>query len=209
MTLEAWLTFVVVWTIAGLPLGPNAVHTINVTVTYGYPKCLAAPLGMAIACVLHAGLGSLGIGALLLLFPELLLALKIAGACYLAWLGIRLWRRKAAPIEMQHNDSQSWTKLVLSACTISLVNPKAILSYVAVFTPFIAADAALLPQLSILIPTATILVFLNYVGYSLLAWPIRGWMNSQRKRKIFDRISGTMFFGFAGWLAYSASRSTR
>ncbi|MDC1287637.1 LysE family translocator [Gammaproteobacteria bacterium] len=209
MTLEAWLTFVVVWTLAGLPLGPNAVHTINVTVTYGYPKCLAAPLGMALACVVHACLGSLGIGALLLLFPELLLILKIAGACYLAWLGIRLWRRQAPPIDMQQSDSQSWVRLMLCACTVSLLNPKAILSYVAVFTPFIAADAALLPQLSILIPTATVLVFLNYVGYSLLAWPLRRWMSSQGKRKIFDRISGTMFFGFAGWLVYSASRSTR
>jgi threonine/homoserine/homoserine lactone efflux protein len=47
MSLEAWLTFVVIWTLAGLPLGPNAVHTINVTVRYGYPKCFAAPIGMA------------------------------------------------------------------------------------------------------------------------------------------------------------------
>ena len=209
MTFETWLTFVVVWTIAGLPLGPNAVHTINVTVTYGYPKCLAAPAGMALACILHACLGSLGIGALLLTFPELLMALKVAGACYLAWLGIRLWYRKTAPIEIHQDSSQSWAKLVLSACTVSLVNPKAILSYVAVFTPFISADTELIPQLAILIPTATILVFLNYVGYSVLAWPIRRWMTTHYRRKVFDRISGTMFMGFAGWLAYSASQSSR
>ena len=84
MTIEAWLTFVVIWTLAGLPLGPNAVHTINVTVRYGYPKCLAAPLGMAAACVIHATAGSIGIGALLLVFPEFLLVLKLAGAAYLA-----------------------------------------------------------------------------------------------------------------------------
>lgn len=49
MTLEAWLTFVVIWTLGGLPLGPNAVHTINVTVRYGYPRCFSAPIGMALA----------------------------------------------------------------------------------------------------------------------------------------------------------------
>ena len=49
ISLDAWLTFVVIWTLAGLPLGPNAVHTINVTVRYGYPKRLAPPIGMALA----------------------------------------------------------------------------------------------------------------------------------------------------------------
>ena len=209
MTLEAWLTFVVIWTLAGLPLGPNAVHTINVTVRYGYPKCLAAPLGMAIACVIHAVAGSLGIGALLLIYPGLLLALKIAGAAYLAWLGLQLWRRKSEALEVTELADDSWIRLVRNACCVSLVNPKAILSYVAVFAPFIVADAELLPQLIILIPTATVLVFLNYVGYALLAWPIRRWMTSAHKRRLFDRISGSMFIGFAGMLLYSAGRSSR
>ena len=209
MRLEAWLTFVVIWTLAGLPLGPNAVHTINVTVRYGYPKCFAAPLGMALACVIHATAGSLGIGALLLVFPDLLLALKLVGAAYLAWLGVQLWRRRTNPPAETELIDASWRRLIVNACCVSLVNPKAILSYVAIFAPFIVADAALLPQLLILIPTATLLVFLNYVGYSLLAWPIRGWMTSLRKRRLFDRLSGCMFIGFAGALLYSASRSTR
>ena len=209
MSLDAWLTFVLIWTLAGLPLGPNAVHTINVTVRYGYPKCLAAPLGMALACVIHAIAGSLGIGALLLVFPQLLLALKLAGAAYLAWLGVQLWCRRADPLATAEVTDQGWLRLIVSACGISLVNPKAILSYVAIFSPFIVADAELLPQLVILIPTATLLVFLSYVGYSLLALPIRNWMGSAHKRRLFDRISGTMFIGFAGMLLHSAARSSR
>ena len=209
MSLETWLTFVVIWTLAGLPLGPNAVHTINVTVRYGYPKCFAAPLGMALACVIHALVGALGIGAVLLVFPQLLLALKLAGAGYLAWLGVQLWRRRAEPLVTTEVADQGWLRLIVSACWISLVNPKAILSYVAIFSPFIVADAELLPQLVILIPTATVLVFLNYVAYSLLAWPLRGWMSSAHRRRLFDRISGTMFIGFAGMLLYSAGRSSR
>ena len=209
MSLEAWLTFVVIWTLAGLPLGPNAVHTINVTVRYGYPKCFAAPLGMAPACVIHTTAGALGIGALLLIFPDLLLTLKLAGAAYLAWLGVQLWRRKAGPMTSTESSDESWPRLIFSACCVSLVNPKAILSYVAIFSPFIVADAELIPQLVILIPTATLLVFLNYVGYSLLAWPIRSWLSSAHKRRLFDRISGSMFIGFAGMLLYSAGRSSR
>ena len=53
------------------------------------------------------------------------------------------------------------------------------------------------------------LVFLNYVAYSLLTWQIRSWMSSAGKRRLFDRISGTMFIGFAGMLLYSVGRSSR
>jgi homoserine/homoserine lactone efflux protein len=209
MSLDAWLTFVVIWTLAGLPLGPNAVHTINLTLRYGYPKCFAAPIGMALACIVHATVGSLGIGALLLVFPELLLVLKLAGAAYLAWLGVQLWRRKSAALMSTRVSDASWWRLIISACCVSLVNPKAILSYVAIFSPFIVADAPLAAQLVILIPTATVLVFLNYVGYSLLAWPLRNWMSSERKRRLMDQVAGSMFIGFAGMLLYSVGRSSR
>lgn len=107
MTLEYWLTFVVVWTIAGLPLGPNAVHTMTVAITYGFPRALLAPIGMALACVIHAFAASLGIGALLLLQPNLLVALKLIGAGYLAWLGIRMWRTQPAPVESKSHQSMS------------------------------------------------------------------------------------------------------
>ena len=207
MTLDNWLSFAIIWTLAGLPLGPNAVHTITVTIKHGYPKCFYSPLGMALACVIHATIASAGVGALLLMYPNLLIFLKLFGAAYLCWLGIKLWCSEPKVVELNDYSQSEGKQIVLAACLVSLVNPKAILSYVAVFAPFISLQAAVIPQLLILIPTATIIVFFNYVGYSLLAWPIRRWMNSDAKRKLFNRISGTMFVGFAGLLALSTKRT--
>lgn len=208
MTFDSWITFVIIWTIVGLPLGPNAVHTISATVKYGYPRCILAPVGMALACIIHATIASLGVGAMLLVYPDLLVLLKILGAAYLAWLGIKLWRSQPDAIELVNSEASSGIRIVLSACLVSLMNPKAILSYVAVFVPFISPDSDLLPQLLILIPTATISVFINYIGYCLLAWPIRRWMDSDQKRRLFDRISGSMFIGFAGLLAFSSGKAS-
>jgi len=206
MTIDTWLTFVIIWTIAGLPLGPNAVHVISVTIKHGYPKCFYAPLGMALACVIHATIASIGVGTFLLLYPNLFIFLKLFGASYLCWLGIKLWRSKPTAIEIEDKQQQNNLQIVVSACIVSLVNPKAILSYVAVFTPFITLEYSLLPQLLILIPTATLIVFLNYLGYSLVTWPIRQWMDSDSKKILFNRLSGSMFIGFAGVLACSAKR---
>lgn len=206
MALEYWLTFVVVWTIAGLPLGPNAVHTMTVAITYRFPRALLAPVGMALACVIHSFAASFGIGALLLLQPDLFLVLKLLGAGYLAWLGIRMWRSQPASAEAEPHQPMSALELVRRACLVSLANPKAVLSYVAVFTPFLLPDRDLLPQIAILVPTATVLVFLNYVGYALLAWPLRLWMTSAKRQLIFNRVSGSMFIGFATLLAISSRR---
>ena len=147
------------------------------------PKCLLAPVGMALASIIHASIASLGVGALLLAYPNLFVLLKIFGALYLAWLGIKLWYSQPKPVELDRGTSSNSIRVVWSACFVSLVNPKAVLSYVAIFSPFISSESPLLPQLTILIPTATVIVFLNYVGYSLLAWPIRRWMDSDQKRK--------------------------
>ena len=37
MAIETWFTFVIIWAVAGLPLGPNAVHAISATIKHGYP----------------------------------------------------------------------------------------------------------------------------------------------------------------------------
>ncbi len=162
---------------------------------------------MALACVIHATIASIGVGTFLLLYPNLFIFLKLFGAAYLCWLGIKLWRSQPKAIEIEQKQQDNNLRIVLSACLVSLVNPKAILAYVAIFAPFISLENTLFPQLLILIPTATIIVFLNYVGYALAAWPIRRWLDSDSKRKLFNRISGTMFITFAGLLAFSSKRA--
>ena len=92
MSIESWLTFVVVFTMLALPVGPNAVHTVATAVKVGLPKGFLVPLGIGIASVIHALLASLGFGALLLASAELFTLIKWLGVGYLLWLGVRLWR---------------------------------------------------------------------------------------------------------------------
>lgn len=205
MTFETWLTFAVVFFMLSLPVGPNAIHTIATAVSVGLPKGFLVPLGMGIASVIHALLASLGFGALLLVSADLFAVLKWLGAAYLLWLAIRLWRSPPANFTQSRNGGSSAARLLASGCFVSLGNPKAILSYLAVFPPFISAQAPLGPQLAVMMPTATAIVVFVYSCWALLAFPLGKWAISSRRLRIFNRSAAAFYFLGAGALA-TASR---
>ncbi len=205
MSLETWLTFAAVWTAVGLPPGPNAVASVAAAASNGLPRAFFLPLGIGLAGVLHALIATLGLGALLLASAELWTAVRWLGAAYLAWLGIRLWRRSAGPGWSERPPAAPLT-LLRQGCLISLSNPKAILTYLAVFPQFVDPGGAVAAQLLVLIPTATVIVVAIYGGWVVLASPLRRWLTTPRRHLLFNRAAGSAFLASASALAFGARR---
>lgn len=201
MPIESWLTFAAVFTLLSLPVGPNAVHTMATAVTVGLPKCFLVPLGIGIASIIRVLAASLGFGALLLASAEAFTAFKWFGVAYLAWLGLRLWRRNSDDGPKRRNRGRSTAGLIASGCLVSLSNPKAVLSYLAVLPPFISVSAPLAPQLAVIMPTAAGIVLLVYSAWALLAMPLSKWANSSRRLRIFNRGAAASYFIAAGAFA--------
>ena len=205
MSFEIWLTFVLVWIATGLPPGPNAVACVAAAVANGAPRAFLVPAGIGLACVIHALIVTLGLSALLLASAELWTLLRWLGAAYLAWLGIRLWRGGAGP-DWTRTAPAPPLRLLRQGCLVSLSNPKAILTYLAVFPQFVDPAGAALMQLLILIPTATVIVLAIYCGWVVLASPLRRWLTTPRRHRIFKRAAGTAFLCSACGLAFGARR---
>jgi homoserine/homoserine lactone efflux protein len=206
MSIETWLTFVAVFTLLSLPVGPNAVQTMATAVAVGLPKGFLVPLGMGIASIIHVLFASLGLGALLLASAEAFTVFKWLGVAYLVWLGLRLWRSNSDDAPKQRNRGRSTAGLIASGCLVSLSNPKAVLSYLAVLPPFISASAPLAPQLAVIMPTATGIVLLVYSAWALLAVPLRKWANSPRRLGIFNRSAAASYFIAAGAFAMAGKK---
>ncbi|MEL6282728.1 MAG: LysE family transporter, partial [Pseudomonadota bacterium] len=100
MTLDQWLLFVGVWFVAGLPLGPNALNCIAVSAQQGLGRSLYAIFGILIAAVFYIAIVSLGLGALLLANEQLFSLLKLAGAGYLIWMGVKLLRTQGDEVQI-------------------------------------------------------------------------------------------------------------
>lgn len=205
MALDTWLSVLGVFLLFGLPLGPNAVHTLSISVSQGLPRGLLAALGMGLAAVVHALLATFGFGAVLLASAALFTALRWLGVAYLAWLGVQMWRNANAPLLLAAPRKPPLT-LMLRAAAVSLSNPKAVLAYMAVYPQFIAPQHPFAPQLAVLLPSSVVIVLGIYSGWALLGWRMRGWFAAPRRLRAFNRVVGTAYLGMAGALALARPR---
>ncbi len=206
MTFEEWLAFAAVWTAVSLPVGPNAVTCMTAAVANGTTRALWVPLGITFASLVHALIAAFGFGALLLASAEAFQLLKWIGVAYLLWLGVSLWRR---PLESEDQPMRAPTegwRLLRRGFLISMSNPKAVLVYLAIFTQAIAPSEPLPGQLLVLMPTASGICLLVYVGYVLLAAPLRRLLISAHRRRLFDRAAAGFYFTSAAVVALSDPR---
>ncbi|NMM45101.1 LysE family translocator [Rhodospirillaceae bacterium KN72] len=198
MDFHTWLIFMGVWIAAGIPLGPNAVNCIAVSSTAGFKNALWGVVGILLAALCFIAAVSAGLATVLVANAYLFTVLKLCGGAYLIWMGFALWR-KSGRIEFNGADQRAKTpfQITRAAFLISLSNPKAILAYGAVFSQFVDPARPLGGQLAILVPTAQCITAVIYICYSGLGTGIRRYLQSARRRLIFNRtIAG--FYIFAG-----------
>lgn len=197
VTLDQWFIFVVVWTAAGLPLGPNTLNCIALSAGAGFQRSLWAIMGILIAALFHMTAVILGVATILLANAELFHLLKLCGAAYLVWMGISMWRKRDQLPIADKPTQTSRIRIVRQAIFISMSNPKAILAYLAVFAQFLVPSAPLVDQLVLLVPTALVITVAIYVGYCTLGVGIGRFLNTARRRLTFNRAIGMVYI-FAG-----------
>ncbi|WP_282605863.1 LysE family translocator [Pelagibius sp. Alg239-R121] len=206
MTLAEWLTFVAIWTVLSLPLGPNAINCMTAAVSNGTRRALWTVLGIALAGLTHMAIATLGFGTLLLAYAELYLVLKWLGIAYLVWLGVSLWRKPVMAASLGEREVQPAASLVRRGFTISMSNPKAILSYMAAFPQFIVAGEPLIPQLIVIVPTAITIIILVYSGYTAAGGGLAKLLTSVARQRLFNRAAASFYLVIAGALAFSDTR---
>ena len=141
------------------------------------------------------------LGALLAASATLFTALKWAGAAYLVYLGIRLWR---APVAPQAADAPvpavATRRIFLHAYVVTALNPKSIVFFVAFLPQFLDPAGPVALQLVVFEITFLVLATLNAAAYALLASTARGAIRRPAVQKAVNRAGGTLMIG-AGLLA--------
>jgi len=197
MTWEQWLIFVAIWTLAGIPLGPNALNCIALSAGAGFKRSLWSIPGILLAALCHKGAVLLGASALLLANAELFHIVKLCGAGYLIWMGISLWRKGDQLPDTADVKVTSRFHIVRQAFLISMSNPKALFAYLAVFSQFLTPGEPLAGQLIILVPSALVITGTIYLAYCALGTGVGRFLGTVRRRLVFNRSIGT-FYIFAG-----------
>lgn len=118
-------------------LSPGASFTLamNSALTQGRKGLLVTLTGTALGIYTHALLIGLGVTSLLVASPALFGLLKIAGTCYLLWLGAQLIRSGLGAQELAFSKNEKVITLK-DAWLANVLNPKAILFYLTVVSQF-------------------------------------------------------------------------
>lgn len=125
--------------------GPNSIYVMTIASRYGIKAGYISAFGVYTGDMILIILTALGAASLLHAFPWLFILLKVIGAAYLSYLGIKLllasyktWTATAAPEQLlQKQESLEQLHPFRTALTISILNPKAILFYWSFFVQFV------------------------------------------------------------------------
>jgi threonine/homoserine/homoserine lactone efflux protein len=121
--------------IAAVP-GPGIFYVAARTLAGGKRAGLASTLGTGIGGLVHVAAGSLGVSAIILASAELFAALKLIGAFYLVWLGIRTFR-DAGKLPPDHIASPPRDRAFRDGVLVEALNPKTAAFFLAFIPQFI------------------------------------------------------------------------
>lgn len=133
--------FVATFLIAVFP-GPALLYTAAQTLARGrFAGCMAA-LGIHLGGYAHVLAAVLGLSAIFRHVPELYLAVKIAGAVYLVWLGIGIVRGRTDAQALPQVRARSARRALAESIVVQVLNPKVALFYIAFLPQFVDPAAA-------------------------------------------------------------------
>jgi threonine/homoserine/homoserine lactone efflux protein len=197
--LHAWIAFVLAAEALLITPGPTDMVVVSYALSQGRRSAWASVPGVTLGDTTALILSLLGLGAVLMTSAELFNALKIAGAIYLVYLGIKTWRAPvtemidgAAPLE-----HKPW-RIMAHTYIATAFNPGGIVFYVAFFPQFLSPDKPLLPQVAVFGATFIVMGSVNSALYAALAVQIRRFVRSYRARKNINRAAGGFLIAIGG-----------
>ncbi|TMJ27602.1 MAG: LysE family translocator [Alphaproteobacteria bacterium] len=195
MTLSLWAAFVAASSILLIIPGPTVLLVVSYALGQGWRTALPMAIGVALGDFTAMTLSMLGLGALLAASSLLFTALKWAGAAYLIWLGIQLWRAGGTLDAAPRSDRAPAARMLAHAWLVTALNPKSLTFFVAFLPQFIDPHGDFWTQMLIFETTFLALAFANAVGYGLVASRARRLVGNARAIGIFNRIGGTLLIG--------------
>ena len=205
MTFSTWWLFVLMTFVVSATPGPNMLMVMSVSARHGVRASVVAMLGCMTALLAMMSISAAGLGAVLQTSPQVFEVLRLAGAAYLAYLGVKVWR---SPVHDQSADAPQIVAPLLKtgaiyrqAFLVAASNPKAILFTAAFFPQFIHADAPQFPQFAILLATFTVIEVGWYLVYAVSGKRLSVYLQRATVMRAFNRLTGGVFIGFAALMA--------
>ncbi|MEE1622325.1 LysE family transporter [Zafaria sp. Z1313] len=196
MTFSVWLSLLGASALISFSPGAGAVNTMTNALNAGFRRSFWGILGQQAALLIHVAIVAAGVGLLVANSPTAFAVIRYAGAAYLVYLGVRLLTARpaadTAPLDARAHEP-AWS-MFRRGVWVNLLNPKAIVFFLA-FTPqFIRPDAPLLPQYLVFIATIVAVdVAVMWFFFAAAAKSFRRFTRTARGARVLNLAFGTLF----------------
>ena len=188
--------------------GPDMLYVIARSSGEGRSAGIASAFGIALGCLVHVAALAAGLSALLTHVPSAYHVIRIAGAIYLAYLGIRALTSSAAWATAPLQPARSAGAIVLQGCVTNILNPKVALFFLAFLPQFVRPDGWA-PGLQVVALGLLFNVsgtFVNLV-VAVAASRATGWLRANQATAMWlQRATGVVFLGLGMRLALVRDR---
>ncbi|UZF94245.1 LysE family translocator [Bosea sp. NBC_00550] len=134
---ETLIAFATVTILVAYFPGPALLYTAAQTISHGRKAGLMAMLGIHLGCYLHVFAAAFGLSAVFKHVPELYVAVKIAGALYLIWIGIGMIRSRLGAPDQPVSPPKTVKRALLDSLIVEVLNPKVALFFIALLPQFV------------------------------------------------------------------------
>ncbi|MBT2452715.1 LysE family transporter [Streptomyces sp. ISL-43] len=127
--------------------GADFAMVVRNSYLYGRPTGLFAAAGVAAGVLVHVSYTMLGVGLLIASSAELFTVIKLAGAAYLVWVGVRTFRARAElTVDLETKAGLTPLGALRTGFLTNVLNPKTTLFVVSTFTQVVGPETAVWQQ---------------------------------------------------------------
>ncbi len=204
MSLEAYLAYLVACALIAIIPGPTVTLIVANSLTHGSRAGLLNVAGTQLGLGLMMGLLVIGLSTIIATMGWWFDWLRLLGAVYLVWIGVKLLRASGA-LDEARRAPRPRGGFLLQGMLVALSNPKMLLFFGAFIPQFVDPHGAYVGQVVLLSLTAMAVVALSDSAYALLTGRA-GTLLSRRRIRLVSRASGLCLIGGGIWLAAARSR---
>ncbi len=188
MTTAQFIAFNLTLLAAMAAPGPALLYALRQSVAGGFSAGVATGAGLAVMAATWTGAALLGLNAVFALVPWAYVVLKTAGAAYLIWIAVQLWRHANAPVS---DSAHPGARAFLGGVLVNAANPKSVLFAGAVLVVIFPPDLNLAQKSLIVFNHLTVeLIVYTLFAACLSSAPARaGYL---RLKPIIDRTASVI-----------------
>jgi len=199
--MENYILFIVIASATIASPGPGVVLTITNSIKDGFSGAIFGIIGVASAMLLIAIISATSLSAILSTSALAFTILKYIGSVYLIYLGIKMWRSSSNLDVSNNRIAKSHKKKFIEGFLITLLNPKPIFFFMALFPQFINPSEAYLFQFISLAVSFSVLVIIIHSSYAFFAKSARSKLSTPKGSRILNKASGVFYMIFGAGLA--------